>query len=250
MNPTLKYSQFRNECATIAKRIDRQGWTDYFPFQAKRLYDTYRICRKFLKPNQKIISIGAGAAYVETILKRELDLQVTVSDFSKAIEIHKELYAQNSFFTVPADFYADNKILFKDNVNMIMCLEVIEHLPIAPSDFIKKFVPYLLNGGYMIISTPNLSTIRNIIKLILGKPLFQPAEKTFLPVSFDNEDYHRREYVNSEIIDALKKNGLSHCFTYYTWYRLPINLSDLIFFIGENILPQFRTTMIIVAKNP
>jgi 2-polyprenyl-3-methyl-5-hydroxy-6-metoxy-1,4-benzoquinol methylase len=248
MSAYLSYSKFRDKCSSIAKNINRQGWLDYFPFQAKRLYDTYVLCRKLLKPNQKLISIGAGAAYVETVLKHELNLQVAVSDFPKAIEIHEEFYARNGFVSIPADFFSDSALAFKEQAHLIICLEVIEHLPMAPSAFIAKLAPNLSSGGYLVVSTPNLSTIRNLCKLLLEKPLFQPAEKTFLPVSFENEDYHRREYVRSEIIDALTKNGLSYYHTHYTWYRLPINLSDLMFFIGESLVPRFRTVMIVVGK--
>lgn len=62
---------FVKECRQVAQQLPFQG-SDYFNQHVDRLYDTFVILRTLVEQVQckKILSLGAGSAYVELIVKK------------------------------------------------------------------------------------------------------------------------------------------------------------------------------------
>ena len=93
-----------------------------------------------------------------------------------------------------------------------MSLENIEHIHVAPSEYIAKFVGSLSSEGYFIISTPNMGSFAHLYRIFMMMPTLPVPE-----VTFDlNSHVHYREYMPCEIIEAYEKNGLKYTSRAYT----------------------------------
>jgi 2-polyprenyl-3-methyl-5-hydroxy-6-metoxy-1,4-benzoquinol methylase len=243
----MNYKTFFNYCLKISSEITFQN-KSYLEYHALRFYQTFKVCRKLLENNKSILSIGAGSAYVEAVLSRELNLSVTLVDFPEAIKANKSYYDQKNFKYVSADLSSDDVNLKIDPIDMILSSEIIEHIPRPPSSHFLKFEKYLKPGGLFVVTTPNLASLGYILLLVLMQPLLPPAEKTFAPVCFDNEGVHRREYVPKEMIEAMKQADIIYESTYYNWFHKPHKLSNWILYPIQIVIPRFRPGMILVGK--
>jgi len=54
---------------------------------------------------------------------------------------------------------------------LVMC-EVVEHMPVPLYTIFEKTMRALKPGGYMVITTPNINRIRNVVHLLSGKDIF------------------------------------------------------------------------------
>lgn len=62
----------------------------------------------------------------------------------------------------------------RDRYDVLVMCEVVEHLPIPCYLVFQRLIRWIKPGGYILITTPNLHRLRNLIHLALGKPTFQP----------------------------------------------------------------------------
>ena len=238
---------FTKKCAYNLDIIGHQG-IDFFKYHELRLYRIYKICKSFLKKGDKVLSVGAGSAYVEGVLAQELDIKVTVLDFAEVIELNKRYYDKLNFEYASCDLHKDELALKTSPFDLILFGDFIEHIPVAPSDLFINLGRLLKHNGHMVISTPNLGIFENIARLILMRPILDPAEKTFVPVCYQNEGIHRRVYMPSELINAMGKADIFHSLTCFIWYHVPKRFIEKILFTIQLLVPRFRPAMIIVGK--
>ena len=249
MQPKISLKGFKNYCLEDCQDIAYQK-EEYLLEHINRLYDTFCICQSLLEVSRenKILSIGAGSAFVEAQLNKLLNAQISVIDFPEIIKLNEKHYNKYGFETYPLDLSNKPKLDASKTFGIILNCEVIEHLSISPRDSINMFVENLITDGYYLISTPNLARFTSCIKLLKGLPLLPDADLTFSPSCFQNEGIHRREYVESEIIDALKKTYLNHVKTKYTFCNRALNLKMLTLSAIGVLIPRFRPMMIIVGQ--
>lgn len=249
MKPKISLNDFKNYCLEDCKDIAYQK-ESYLRGHINRLYDTFCICRSLLAVStaNNILSIGAGSAFVEAQLNKLFNASISVIDFPEMIKLNELHYKKYKFETYPLDLSKKTKLNVSRKFDIILSCEVIEHLPISPSEHIKLFVDSLMTNGYFVITTPNMARFTSCIKLMKGLPLLPDPELTFSPVCFQREGIHRREYVESEIINAFEKNNLNYIRTKYTFFNLAFNLKTLMLFPIGLVMPRFRQIMIIVAQ--
>jgi 2-polyprenyl-3-methyl-5-hydroxy-6-metoxy-1,4-benzoquinol methylase len=237
--------EFLSSCKLVAADVQHQD-VEYLRYHEHRLYATYALCRSLLPAGGRLLSLGAGGAYVETALARTVGARVTVVDLPEAIERNKAYYERAGFTTVPADISRDHLELVDEAADLLLSAEIIEHLPIAPSVHLGRATPYLGPGRWCVITTPNLGAARNIAKLVCLRPLLPPAEVVFAPTSFATEGVHRREYLASEIRAAMQTAGIDAKLMRYDWYHLPRTTTERILFAAEAGVPRLRP-MILAA---
>ncbi len=243
----MLYSHFIQYAKEHSNHLGHQG-LKYIDFHAKRFYDTYNICTKLLKNKDSLISIGAGSAIVEKVLAKTLNIDVMVVDFPNAINLNKKYYDALGFNTMSLDLLEDVIELPGNTYDLLLCAEIIEHVPKSPFEQLTKFKDTIKTGGKIVITTPNMGSIAHLGKVLLMRPLLPPAEQTFSPVSFENEGVHRREYMACEIISALEKLKFRHLTTKYIYYGTPQRPRNIPLFAIGKIIPRFRPAMLIVGE--
>ncbi|MCJ7792450.1 MAG: class I SAM-dependent methyltransferase [Candidatus Marinimicrobia bacterium] len=253
MSNHINIHEFKKLCLQDLKEVKHQHQgEEYLNEHLVRLYETFLVCSKLLSASRSrnILSAGAGIAYVEAQLNKMLQAQVSIIDFPESIKLNEKHYSKHRFNCHPADLSRNFKLSIQKEFDLILSCEIIEYLPIAPSNHIASLINYLIPGGYFIITTPNLARLWSIVQLLLGRPLAPEPELTFSPVSFKNEGIHRREYIESEIISAMTKNSLEHTKTYYIWNNKAYSFKRFAFLPFQIIKPSFRPTMLVVGSRP
>ena len=93
---------------------------------------------------------------------------------------------------------------FEDNsFDVILFLDVIEHLS-APKKCLQEIKRVLRKGGYLVITTPNLATLKNRICALLGRSNHVELKFWYNSVPFFG---HIREYTLKEVKQILVWDG-------------------------------------------
>lgn len=173
--------------------------------------------------------------------------------------------AQADIFTVNLDpagrhfqskGYPEKVPLPDNSVHVVFALEIIEHLT-SPFHLLSEAYRLLGAGGHVVLTTPNVTRIGNVFKLLIGRT---PNDR-LAPPGYHNPDDewrpHAREYAMHELVDMLRHTGF--------------DIAETRFFIGEDtqdcrrplsrhgidwakwpfyIVPHLRGSLLIVGKKP
>jgi SAM-dependent methyltransferase len=232
---------------SMAGEDPRQGHS-YLTYHTDRFESTYRAIAPFVHRDSRILTVGGGSCYVEAALRATTGASVTVLDFPTAIDVHHEAYTKLGFVGLGVDLTASSLELPEAGFDIILSSEVIEHVPASPRSQLEKLVPALAPNGHVVVTTPNLASLRNIVKLIVGRPLLLDADMTFSEVGYENEGIHRREYAPVEIERAMHAVGLVPQKRTYCWYHKRPALHPVQ--LAETAIPRLRECMIIHGVLP
>lgn len=221
---------------------------EYATYHCRRLYDTYKRCKQHLKEGDHVLSIGANFASIEKVLVQNDNITVTVVDFPEVIEEYKPIFERYGINYISKDLTKGDLGLPEEGFDMLLQSEVIEHLPVAPSDQINKFSRYIRKGGLFTITTPNLGSSMHLIFLLLMKPIFVKPELMFGPVNKENQGVHRREYLPVEIADAFSDTGYTLVHKSFFFYTYPKSLPMKIIYSFGHLVPRFRPGMTLIGK--
>lgn len=90
----------------------------------------------------------------------------------------------------------------------VLCCELIEHLFADPMHLMSEINRVLKPGGHLVITTPNLGSLRAISAILLGHhPSFFPAYIRPRREGEETEARHNREYVPKEVQHLLAGSG-------------------------------------------
>lgn len=105
------------------------------------------------------------------------------------------------------------------SVHLAFALEIIEHLT-SPFHLLSEAFRLLAPGGHLVITTPNVTRIGNVFKLLIGR---SPNDRLG-PPGYDNPDDewrpHVREYAMHELEEMLAQTGFE--------------IAERRFFLGED----------------
>jgi 2-polyprenyl-3-methyl-5-hydroxy-6-metoxy-1,4-benzoquinol methylase len=85
----------------------------------------------------------------------------------------------------------------------VIMAEVIEHVPTPPYVVFANLLPALRPGGHLLVTTPNLYRLRNLIRMALGKRIFD----YFLVPGPDQPLGHFIEYSREQLEWHLTRSG-------------------------------------------
>jgi SAM-dependent methyltransferase len=88
----------------------------------------------------------------------------------------------------------------------VLCCELLEHLPTDPMYMMGEINRILKPGGYLVLTTPNIASLRSIAAVLQG---FHPQLfSTYLrPQEGEKDARHHREYTSMEIRQLLENSG-------------------------------------------
>jgi SAM-dependent methyltransferase len=90
----------------------------------------------------------------------------------------------------------------------VLCCELIEHLFADPMHMMSEINRVLKPGGHLLITTPNLGSLRAISAILQGyHPSFFPAYIRPRQEGEETEARHNREYVPMEVERLLIDSG-------------------------------------------
>jgi 2-polyprenyl-3-methyl-5-hydroxy-6-metoxy-1,4-benzoquinol methylase len=240
-----------------------------FPDYMNYLYLKYStVASEILKKYElgsNILSIGSGPCDFEAILSKLGYNVVAVDDLND--QWHKIGSNRNRIINFAKKMNVDLLVqpmdsieLKKDHFDLILALDIIEHLHNSPREFLNKTISYLKFGGGLFIETPNLASLANRLKLLSGKSSNSVDINSFY---WNIGDFraHFREYTRGELIFILTNQNLID----FEIKMLNIMTEALIIKNKKNsfkkiflqfykflvdLYPNFRDTIIIYGKKP
>ncbi|OQW35082.1 MAG: hypothetical protein A4E19_01805 [Nitrospira sp. SG-bin1] len=152
--------------------------------------------------------------------------------------------------------YAEKVPLPDNSVQLVFALEIIEHLT-SPVHLLAEAYRIVPSGGHVVITTPNVTRIGNVFKLLIGRT---PNDR-LAPPGYNNPDDewrpHVREYAMHELVEMLSHAGF--------------DIAETRFFLGEDtqrcrqsvgqrgidwakwpfyLVPHLRGSLLIVGRKP
>lgn len=135
--------------------------------------------------------------------------------------------------------------------DVIVCSEVIEHLPYAPARLLAQCARALTDGGILVLTTPNACSYYHRRDMLCGRNPF------LLPPPGDDPtgSSHRREYTMAELREACSVAGFHIMRATYPWYwNQPARHGAVSRLKGAllhgflTLWPSLRDAMLIVAR--
>jgi SAM-dependent methyltransferase len=128
--------------------------------------------------------------------------------------------------------------------------EVIEHLPIPGYVVLERLRKVLRPDGVIICTTPNLYRLRNVVYMVLGRPIFDYFQ-------YPDEDIalsHVLEYSRDHLDWQFNKAGFTRCRVEYSqMHHLPTNpLFRPLACLGYplHLVPRWRDNLVATAYAP
>ena len=219
-----------------------QTIVDFGPFPGSLL----RLSRE-LQPTKAARLFGAGLmASPEFVqyMKQDADVEILTVNLDPA----GQQFASKG--------YRDTVPLSDHSVELVFALEIVEHLT-SPFHLLSEAYRILKSGGHLVITTPNVTRIGNIFKLLIGR---SPNDRLAPPGYNDPNDEwrpHAREYAMHELAEMLRHVGFE--------------IAQSRFFLGEDtqdcqqtarqsvidwakvpfyLIPHLRGSLLILGRKP
>lgn len=152
----------------------------------------------------KVLDIGTLPGTMPTVLKRlgavayGIDIDPDRYGFSKKM--------RSEGISLLTCNFAEEQLPFSDEMfDIILFTEVIEHMLTDPQKILNEIYRVLRTDGLLVVTTPNVASLRNRLKLLLGKNV-HPKNFYTVPYLYQRHYY---EYTMSELEDRLGRAGFS-----------------------------------------
>jgi 2-polyprenyl-3-methyl-5-hydroxy-6-metoxy-1,4-benzoquinol methylase len=130
--------------------------------------------------------------------------------------------------------------------DVILCSEVIEHLPVPGHVFLARLRKLLRPNGTLILTTPNLYRLRNVIFLATGRVIYDHFD-----TPNDAPCGHVLEYSEEHLAWQLNRAGFEASVELVEFHHTPKRRSDAVLSaLGRPLraVPRFRDNLLVVAS--
>ncbi len=148
-----------------------------------------------------------------------------------------------------------------DFFDLVLCSEVVEHLPHSPIPAIREMYRVTKPGGHVVITTPNIVRSINQGKMLLGKAPMYSVDAFLENEGKGSNLYHRhnREYTLHELTTLTHKAGwkipyATHFISYPPFRKRNKTDHPLLWtgklanFVAMSAIPRLRDTLLVIGK--
>ena len=161
------------------------------------------------KQKIKLLELGANPYFMTLLIKKFRNCEIHAANyFGNAHEdmgnysdtIFNQKYNERHEFKFKYFNVEKNIFPFKNNeFDAVLCCEIIEHLGLDPTHMLYEIHRILKSEGCLIITTPNVSRLTNMSRLLTGKNIYDPYS------GYGVYGRHNREYTLDELLYLLKE---------------------------------------------
>lgn len=247
---------YKKEIRKVIEELNGMAFKNSRPYtrQAKDFFEErYLKIFSFLpgiKSKQTGLEIGLSGGVMAFSLKNIFNLKtlyaiehpITSREFNSK---YLTRLRSNNILLKRADITKDKFPLKDNSVDFVIFSEVMEHLVPARIPYtIGEIKRVLKSGGWVLVTTPNISSLLKRINLLTGKN----------PIEFDlglheNATFgHIREYTIDEVKSVLKNAGLKIKQSNYFSIDTKRNIYTYLEYIASKVLPSLANNIVILAR--
>lgn len=208
----------------------------YFQEHKHRLLSDLHFIQKLYRSGH-MLEIGALPCHLTFCLEKASLKYISTDIFPERASI---IIDSNHLHVVRSDIEKE-RIPFSGNYfSFIVFNEVFEHLRINPITTLRELHRVLAADGILLLSTPNLYSLGNIARFLLGKGLGNPYGE-FEKIETYGHMGHVREYSKRDMCIFLEETGFivkEHHFKHYP--SQTISFKEMLKNILYIIAPRFR----------
>lgn len=202
---------------------------------------------RHLGPSEGLRLHGAGLRATSTFVSQmERDCNASILEVNLD-PTNPDLLSRNFPSTIP---------MSENTVDYIHAGEIIEHL-INPSWMLQESYRLLKSGGSIIITTPNITRIGNVFKLLIGRSNYDRCSPIGSQDPHDEWRRHFHEYELKELATLMSEHGfrVTHSAHYNSrntemvvksWKQRVIDLAKVPFYC----VPHLKCSLFLVATKP
>jgi 2-polyprenyl-3-methyl-5-hydroxy-6-metoxy-1,4-benzoquinol methylase len=210
----------------------------------------------------KVLSIGCGPCDLEAQLSRLGYVVTCVDDLEDQwhlIDGNRDKikeFASNSGIDLIVDSAENLGNLLKEAYDIVLIVDVIEHLHGGPRELLNSMISRLRSGGLLVVETPNAVSLFKRMKVLCG--MSSQVGSDFLFWTIGEYRSHFREYTRKEIERILALENLvdirtrmtNHALREATIKRVAHRMLLRAYGLLSGAYPNFRFTIIAFAKRP
>jgi SAM-dependent methyltransferase len=181
--------------------INSEERNNYLNFSLDRFLKTLELFPEEINEKSRVLELGASPYFMSLLIKKYYNCRIDFANFfgvSKALKTKEVLASKKYNKKYDIDFKHFNvekeEFPFKDkSFDLVLFCEIIEHLTVDPVHTLVQINRLLKQGGFMIITTPNVLRYENVMKLITGKNIHDHYS------GYGAYGRHNREYTPHEL---------------------------------------------------
>ncbi|OGF61967.1 MAG: hypothetical protein A2Y62_20820 [Candidatus Fischerbacteria bacterium RBG_13_37_8] len=158
----------------------------------------------------KVLELGANPYYMTLLIKKYFDFEMQLANFfgnsaDNGIHTQKVTGADEAhdFHFAHFNVEVDQFPYENDFFDSILFCEILEHLILNPDFAFSEIHRVLKPGGYLILTTPNVTRIYNVVFLLKNINIYDDYSPNGI------YGRHNREYTLQEVIDLLNSHHFS-----------------------------------------
>lgn len=222
-----------------------------------------------VKKQAKILDVGCGAGILSLVFKKMGHNVSSIDCWKKFPPTHvsyaetrlnKERLERQGVHTEDLDIAEEPLPFENDEFDLVLFLDAIEHLHSSPRKILADIRRALRGGGILILTTPNLATLKNRLFVLAGRSNYTELSYYYHSDFFTG---HTREYTLNEVKQMLAWEGFdirnvkfcsdSHIlkkekFKILNKLRMCNTLAMGFYLCATAIFPNLRYQMIIVGQ--
>lgn len=243
------------DAAAIEEAV--QHVMNIFPFGAEymrpehaRYQDVAATVLRYLKPGSTILDFGCGPCDKTAVLQ-SLGFRCSACDDLED-DWHKIPGNRDKILTfaneLGIDFKQTKEELLGDAFDMIMLLDVLEHLHDSPRDLLNDLLELTKPDGLLLVTVPNAVNVRKRISVLFGKTNLPGFEGFYwYPGAWRG---HVREYVRDDLVllsrylnlDVLELRSCD-----FMLGKLPTGLRSA-YVLATNLFRGFKDSWLLVSR--
>ena len=245
--------------------FDYRGRTIDKAFVAQYLYSSYHRTIELARyvgaigVDKRVLDIGIGYGFYDVILKDDFGLDVVGMELPENIPTYCHLPKLHGIDIIAGDLSKAPCPIDDNSFDIVLLIEVIEHLRMSPYQALREIWRILRPGGVLVLTTPNVARFVNILKLLVGRNIVQEFHDDHRPPSHVTDSLvHIREYTMGELTSLLGRAGYEIVEKRYSLAndRLPHRQLlrkrrksvRLIGRLAQTILPTLRSLLFITTR--